>query len=417
MATVGLLGSLLLVITGAVVMSGHAPTEYSAENGVLRDYTSAPSVAWTVDDSALPGYEGSDPLAVAGVSGDDWLLSYPSGIGRSYLLVDGQSGEPGWPAPIRAGLGDCAITEEQTVGCAVKLGDLADGFYVVDDEGRPRRTGDLDDTGTVTAVGNDFLRVNQLGYQASLRTADGTIRWRRSFAGTPKPRMVDGLLVVDTTDGRAFVLDPATGGSVLDCADCTLRVYPQGVLAVISTPGKESVAVYPRSTTGSVARVPIRTAPSMGVVNSPSTLPVLAGVGAGQVMESSGRYEVIDPRTGAGLWQIADPELSKNTLPCGSLVAMAKKDRSRIFYTLDDGVALGKLAPPDVTVPSRNLDHLRCVGTSGTTAVFAAPDKLTAYDAETGAVAWDRDVNGAATTVDGYIVLIEGTELTVLNPG
>lgn len=413
MATLGVVGAFLLVAAAGVVMSGSPAPGYSGGDGVLRGYPHAPAAAWTIDDSGMPGYGGTGQIAVAGTAGDDWLVSYPSDLGRSFLLVDATTGKPRWPGPVNAGLGDCAVNDAQQVGCAVRLGGVPDGFYLVDD-GHPRRTGPLDGTATVTAVGDDFLRVDQLGYRASLRTADGTLRWRRDFSGTPKPRMADGLLVVDTTDGRSAVLDATTGAVELDCADCSFDVYPRGVLAEVTAPGRESVSVYPRDENGP-ARRPVRTAQGMRVVPGPSTLPVLTGAGSSQVLASSGYYEVLDPHTGTG-WHIADPELSKTTQPCGPLVAMRKKDHSRVFYTLADGDALGVVPPPDYLDPSRNLDYLSCVGADRATAVFAAPDALTAYDAATGRVAWQRDINGQASVVDGYLVLVEGTEITKLAP-
>lgn len=415
-AAVGVVGSLLLVVTAGLVLWGPSTSEYTGADGVLRDYSSAPPVAWELDDQSLPDYSGNGPITVADHRGTDWLLAYPSGLGRAFLLVDVRSGHQQWESPVRAGLGDCAINADRRVGCAVKLGDQPDGFYLIDDDGTPREAGPLDDTVHVTAVGTDFLRINQFGRHASLRTLDGTERWDRSFAAAATARVDGELLVINTADGRSFVLDPATGDDQIACEQCEVLVYPQGVLTVRSSPDERTVEVFSR-TGRQVADTPVRTADSMTVVGGDSVLPVLAGAGAGQLMEESGHYEVIDPGTGQGIWQIADPELSKsNTRPCGSLVAFALKDRSRRFYDLAEGTPLGRLEPPSVEVPGRNLDLLGCVGSSGRTALFANRDTLTAYNAGSGTVAWSRDINGTASDVDGYVVLTQGTSLSVLRP-
>ncbi|GAA3955638.1 PQQ-binding-like beta-propeller repeat protein [Gordonia caeni] len=415
-AAVGVVGSLLLVVVAGLVLWGPSAPEYTAADGVLRDYTSAPSVAWELGDESLPDYAGNGPVTVADHRGTDWLLAYPSGLGRAFLLVDVRNGHQLWDAPVRAGLGDCAISAERRVGCAVKLGDQPDGFYLIDADGTPRTAGPLDDTVQVTAVGADFLRINQFGRQASLRTADGTTRWSRSFAAAATARTDGGLLVVGTADGRGFVLDPATGDDQIACEQCEVMVYPQGVLTVHSAPDHRAVEVFAR-TGRRVADAPVRTADSMTVVGGDSVLPVLAGTGAGQIMEDAGHYEVIDPATGEGIWQIADPELSKsNTRPCGTLVAFALKDRSRRFYSLEDGTPLGRLAPPSIDAPDENLDLLRCIGSSDRTAVFASRSSVTAYNAGSGTLAWRRDINGTATAVDGYVVLTQGTSLSVLRP-
>lgn len=415
-AALGVLGSLLLVVIAGVVLWGPAETSYRGDDGLLRDYSAAPEVAWSVDDQTLPDYTGSGPIAVADQRGDDWLLSYPSGLGRAFSLVDGRTGEQRWSAPMRAGLGDCALSSDRRVGCAVKLGDRPDGFYLIDDDGTPRPAGPLEDTVQVTAVGADFLRINQFGRQVTLRSPSGTTRWERTFAAAAKATVSGGLLVVTTADGRGFVLDPATGADQLACEQCEVLVYEQGVLTVSGGPDGRQVQVYPR-TERDVASTPVRTARSMTVVGGDSVLPVLAGTGVSAMMDDSGHYEVIEPATGAGLWQIADPELSKsNTRPCGDLVAFALKDRSRRFYDLRDGAALGSMPAPSITDPDHNLDVLRCVGSSATTLLMANRSTLSAYDAAAGTLAWDLAINGTASAVGGYVVLTQGTSLSVLRP-
>ncbi|GAC57870.1 hypothetical protein GOHSU_27_00060 [Gordonia hirsuta DSM 44140 = NBRC 16056] len=417
-AAVGVVGALLLAVVAGAVMWGRPGPDYAAAVGALRDYSAAPDVAWSIDDTVLPDYEGTGPVAIADQRGHDWLLTYPSGLGRAVLLLDGRTGEPRWPAPVQAGLGSCAIGAGSTVACAVKLGDLPDGFYLIDDDGGASPAGPLDDTVTVTAVGGDFLRIDQSGLRMSLRSQSGRVRWERQFDAAATPRMVDGLLTVATADGRSYVLNPTSGTDMLACAQCDLRVYPTGVLAVYTAPGEQRVEVFPRSRSGKkVAGEPVRTAASMAVVPGPSTLPVLTGVGADQVLAAAGRFEIVDPATGEGLWTIADPELSKShARPCGTLVTFAMKDRSRRFFDLAGGTGLGTLPPPAIGDPGANLDVLRCVGSTGDIAVFAGGDKLTAFDAVGGEPLWDYDIAGPVLVVDGYLALIQGSELIVLQP-
>lgn len=421
-AAVGVLGALALVVAAGLVLWGRPAPSHPAVTGVLADYRDRPAVAWSLDDSRLPGYAGTGGVRVADHRGGDWLLSYPSNLGgssaqgRSFLLVDAATGAPHWRAPVRAGLGDCALTAAHRVGCAVKLGDRPDGFYLIGDDGSPEPAGPLDDTVRVTAVGDDFLRIDQSGRHAVLRSATGVRRWSRDFPAAATARLTGTDLIVESVDGHGFVLDPATGADLLACAECTVLDYPGGLLTLGADSGGAAVSVYPRHA-GVPAAAPVRVATGMTVVNGPSVLPVLTGTGPEQVLADAGRYEVVDPATGAGLWQIADPELSKShTRPCGSVVALASKDRSRRFFTLADGTPLGSLPPPAIDDPDHNLDLLRCVGSSAGTVLFASPDVLTAFDLHSGAVAWDLDINGTVADVDGTVVLSEGSSLRVLRP-
>ncbi|MFT3660119.1 MAG: hypothetical protein QM809_01615 [Gordonia sp. (in: high G+C Gram-positive bacteria)] len=420
-AAVGLLGSLVLVLTAGAVLWGPAEPAYTASDGQLRVYTSTPQPAWTLSDENLPGISGSGQITVDDHQERDWLVAYPSAYGRAFLLIDAATGTFRWEEPVHVGLGDCAIDVDHRVGCAIKNGTVPDGFYMIDDEGAPKHAGPLDDSVSVTAVGRDFLRVNQFGRQASLRTPEGVVRWSRSFAGTASPRMSFGTLVVDTSDGRGFVLDPDTGSSIVECESCDVLVYAGGVLTQSGAGDAREITVYRRQGL-EISSTPAGQAEGLTVVPGPSNLPILTGTGSGQIMETVGRYEVIDPATGHGLWKVADAQLSKsNTRPCGSVVALAKKDRSRVFYTLADGRALGSMAPPSYLDPDQNLDLLECVGTSGdgrsrTTSLFASRDRLTAFDAETGKPAWTMDINGTAAAVNGYVVLTQGRSITMLAP-
>ena len=417
MAAVGIVGALLLFVgSGVVLWAGDTPT-LPGQAGALRDYSSEPAEAWSIGDADLPDY-GAGPVALADARGDDWLLSYPTGVGRSITLLDGGTGTQRWPAPVDVGLGDCAVTAQHKVGCAIKLGKRPDGFYVIDGDGTPQPAGALDDTVSVTAVGNNFLRITQGGRLTSLRTPTGLILWNRIFSAAATATVIDDVLTVATADGRGFVLDAETGHDVLSCAQCDVRVYPQGVLIVRTAAGGQRVDIHPRTGPDRiVSGQSVRTAENMTVLSGASVLPVLTGVGPGQIMATSGQYEVPDPITGKGLWSLADPELSKvHTRPCGTLVAVAMKDRTRRFFTLSGGAELGSLPAPAVGDPNGKLDVMSCVGTHETTAVFASGDTLSAINAETGTITWNREIAGPTLNVNGYLTLIQGSELIVLHP-
>ncbi|MFT3716074.1 MAG: hypothetical protein QM774_09050 [Gordonia sp. (in: high G+C Gram-positive bacteria)] len=415
MGTVALIGAALLALTGGLVLWGSPSEQYTAGDGGLRHYSSEPATAWTVEDSTLPGYAGTGQITVEDHHGDDWLVSYPSGYGRSFLLIDAANGTQQWSEPVRAGLGDCGLDDDGRAGCAVKLGSAPDGFYLADGTGALTRVGDLHDTAHVYGFGHDFLRVNQVGYQVGLYDAAGSAKWTRTFAAAATPHVNDGMLVIATADGSSSIVDPATGADQRTCTQCRMQVYPHGVLEVHEGLGQEAVITHSRD--GARVGPATRTAKSLAPVPGPSTLPVLTGAGEGQVMIDDGHYEIVDPGSGTALWQIGDPQLSKaNTRPCGETVAFARKDRSRVFFALADGTRLGSMPPPDIEDPDSNLDLLQCVGASGETAVFANRDALTAYDTKAGKVAWTLPINGTAQAIDGYLVLTQGTSLSVLRP-
>ncbi|MFT4088756.1 MAG: PQQ-binding-like beta-propeller repeat protein [Gordonia sp. (in: high G+C Gram-positive bacteria)] len=418
MGTVALILSVLLVVTAGLVMWGSPDDGYGDEDGALRAYDAEPATAWTVDDTNLKGFTGDGTITVADHSGDDWLVAYPSGFGRSFQLVDVKTGKQLWSQPIRVGLGDCAFNRSGELGCAVKLGQVANGFYLVDpDDGSMRKTDELRDTVSVTGVGDDFLRVNQIGYQAALRDPEGRLVWDRTFAATATPELRDGVLTVTTADGSSYVLDQRTGDDQLGCTDCELGVYRSGVTVMRTEIDRESVAVHPR--TGDDVGRAVRTAAGLEVVAGQSTLPVLTGAGARQMQVSDGHYEIVDPATGAARWQISDPQLSKvHARPCGATVNFARKDRSRVFFDLASGDRLGEMPAPDIDTPDRNLDYLSCVGSSGDdVVVYASRDQLTAFHAHSGNVAWELPIDGTAADVDGYLVLTQGTSLSVLRAG
>lgn len=409
----------MLIAVGWVLATGSPgqATAASYSGGRLRGYEAEPAVAWTQSSDTLPGYGADTGIEVADTWRGRWLLAYPSGLGRAFLLVDRATGKPVWHHPVVAGLGGCAITESGQVGCAVRIGDVPDGFYLVDDDGVPGSRSPLDDTAQVVGVGPNYLRIDQAGYRVDLRSPDGHEIWSRTFAAAAQARYgSNGLLTISTVDGARFVVDPATGRDQVTCTQCEITVFDDGITVQHNELGHESVAGY-AITDGRLGTRPTFASPSLQVVGGPSTLPVLTGTGPDQVDATQGRYEIRDPARAHALWQITDTELSKaNTKPCGTMVAFALKDRSRVIYTLTDGKRVGRVDAPAVDNPDVNIDQLACVGSSGSTLVFADHDQITAYDAADGHVAWTRSVIGTTEAVDGYVVVHEGTSLTVLQP-
>lgn len=418
MAAVAAFGSLALVITAGIVLSG-TPDERtgSAALGVIETYSSEPTEAWTLDETSLPGAGGNGSISVTATGGTDWLVAYSAGIKRSFMLIDSRSGRPQWDAPINAGFGDCSINDQRQIGCAVRLriSGPENGFYLADrDSGDLTRTADGGETATVLGLGPNFVHVNQSGYQVSMRSAAGKTLWSRTFAGAAKVRSARSALIIETSDGASFVVDPRTGSDRVACAQCTVDEFATGLTVTTTKSGSESVEFYP-FTTSSVAEEPSGRADRARVVRGPSTYPVIAPAGEGSSLAGAGRYEIIDPGTGEALWNIADPELSKaNARPCGTVISVARKDRSRVFFTLSDGTRRGSMPPPALDQPDANLDAATCLGASDDVAVFANPNQLTAYDINTGQLRWTRTLLGTAEDVDGQIVLRQGSTLSKL---
>ncbi|MGV9857911.1 hypothetical protein ACWDTD_04615 [Gordonia sp. NPDC003425] len=416
--TVTLILSAALVATVGVVLSIGTPTSTATyDNGQLRSYPRQPDVAWTVADADLPGYQSASPIEVADSHGDRWLLAYPSGIGRAFVMVDRYTGRRVWSAPVVVGLGACAFDGSGGVGCALKLGQAPDGFYSVDDTGRLGARLPLDDTAQVIGVGADFLRIDQAGYRVSMRSPSGRSVWNRTFAAAATASFSHGILLISTADGNEFVVDPSDGTDEITCAGCDIRRFASGITVSHNTFGAESVTTY-AVVDGTVSRRPTARQPDSRVLGGASILPVIAGTGIPEMEATQGQYEVRDPARGKPLWQITDPELSKaNTRPCGTMVAFARKDRSREVYRLRDGTRVGALPVPSLDEPDANIDSLRCVGSSGDLVVFANADQLTAFDPAQRRIAWRRPLLGQTRVVDGYIVVTQGTSLSVLRPG
>ncbi|MGC5255822.1 hypothetical protein ACPXCG_05675 [Gordonia sp. DT218] len=417
--TVTMLLVAAMVASVAAILAIGTPADNSTEyrDGHLRGYATEPDVAWTQSSDTLPGYRADSGVEVVDTWRDEWLLAYPSGLGRAFVLVNARAGSPLWKDPVVAGLGGCGLNDLGQVGCAIKLGGVPDGFYLIDDTGTPTSGTDLDDTEHVVGVGTDYLRIDQAGYRATLRDPTGREIWSRTFAASAQARTrPDGVLIVSTADGTRFVLDPATGADRLSCSQCDITSFDTGITVQYNEFGRERVATY-AVTEGDVQTPPVAVSDGLRVLGGKSTLPVLTGTGDGQVQATQGRYEIRDPAREDALWQITDPELSKaNTKPCGTEVAFALKDRTRLFYTLADGKRIGRMDPPAFDRPESNIDHLSCVGSSGTTMIFADSDQVTAIDTTTGQISWTRSVIGTTEAVDGYLVLHEGTSITVLRP-
>lgn len=410
--------SAVLVLTAGITLSGIGGNGGDGEYGfgTLRDYSREPAVAWTLDDTGLPDYGSGTDISVADVAGDDWLISYPSGIGKAFLLVDRDSGRPRWEQPVVAGLGDCAFTDGGRLGCAIRLGDIADGFYLVDLEtGDPGRPGPLDASAQVLGVGGDFLRINQGGYQASLREPGGRLLWERSFGGAATAELRHDLLVVRLSDGGRHILDQRDGSDLLACHRCEIYVYPTGVVTQNNNFEERAITGYP-AVGGSVEPEPSWQAASLKVEPGPAVLPVVTA--ADHTGEEMFRYEVRDPATAGALWTVSDPELSAaNTRPCGSLVAFALKDRSRMFYRLADGTRLGGSPAPEPNTPNTTIDYLRCVGSVGDhTVLFANEQQITAFDTASGEIRWELPLFGKVTEVDGYLVAQQGSAISLLRP-
>ncbi|MGB6243828.1 PQQ-binding-like beta-propeller repeat protein [Gordonia sp. (in: high G+C Gram-positive bacteria)] len=419
MAAVAAAGSVALAVTAGVVLSGTPRSATPAAPGVLQSYAVAPTQAWTLDDSVLPGVGGGGAITVAATDGDDWLIAYPAGIRREYLLIDARNGSPRWDRPVDAGFGACAINERHQVGCAIRLriDGPENGFYLVDrSNGELTRTSDGDDTAALLGFGDGFVHVNQTGYQVSLRTPDGATRWSRTFAAAATATDAGGALLVSTADDTHHVIDPADGTDRLSCSQCTVDVYPGGLAVTSTRIDHESVAFHP-FTAGGVSRTPVGTASRMRVVRGPSTLPVLAPAGTGSALDAAGRYEIVDPATGRTRWRLDDPELSKaSPRPCGPVLSVARKDRSRVFFDLADGTRRGESPPPALDDPDANLDSATCLGASDEVAVFANPNQLTAVGVDSGRQVWSQPLLGSAESVDGTIVLRQGSTLTALRP-
>ncbi|WP_124708630.1 hypothetical protein [Gordonia insulae] len=417
--TVTMLLIAAMVATVGVVLAIGSPTDSAPEytDGRLRGYVHEPEVAWSQSSDTLPGYGEAGGIEIADTWRDRWLLSYPSGLGRAYLLVAESSGKPLWDKPVVAGLGGCAINDTGQVGCAVKLGGAPDGFYLVDADGVTASRTDLDDTKQVVGVGSDYLRIDQAGYRVTLRTPTGVELWSRTFATAAQARIRNnGILTVSTADGTRFVLDPETGKDRLSCTQCTITAFDSGITVQYDEFEAERVVSYAVDD-GALRTPPVTVSAGLRVLAGPAVLPVLTGTGDSQVQVTQGRYEIRDPARAEALWQITDPELSKaNTRPCGTQVAFALKDRSRLFYDLADGTRVGRMEPPAYDDPGSNIDQLSCVGSSGTTLVFADANQVTAVDAVRGDVAWTRQIIGNASALDGYIILREGASITVLRP-
>ena len=406
--------SILMVVTVGAVMAIDTPPQRTSDyrNGQLRSYPSEPEERWSLDLSDMRAYDaGATPL-VAGTFEDTWLIAYPSGLGNTYLAIDRSNGDRLWSRPIDAGLGSCALNARGEVGCAVRLADRPDGFYTADLEtGSLESASDLDNTQAVTGYGPDFLRVNSSGYQVSRNAPDGTEIWARTFAGAATVEVSGDVAIVRSSDGTQHLIDPATGDDRFGCA-CDLVVYPTGIAAQFSERGAQHVEfLLPDGTRTS-------NNDKQQLVPGPSTLAVTTGAGSEQIFQTQGTYAAFDPQQATRLWQVSEAELSKvGARPCGDTVSFARKDGTRAVLDLASATKLGELPRGEAMSPATNIDILGCVGQGGNTIVFGGNSQLTAYDITTGKVVWERSVvGGQPAVVDGYLVLEEGTTLSLLAP-
>ncbi|WP_168186948.1 PQQ-binding-like beta-propeller repeat protein [Williamsia sp. 1138] len=407
--------SIAMVISVGLVLSMGTPTTTSGDfsNGQLRSYQGEPTEQWSLDLTDMRTYgEGATPV-VAGTLGDIWLIAYPSGLGTTYLAIDRRNGERLWDVPIDAGLGSCAINGQGELGCALSLTDRPDGFYLADlTSGELRGRSDIRNTRAVTGFGPDFLRVNDSGYQVSRNAPDGRQIWARTFAAAAKVEVQDDVVAISASDGSKHIIDPATGIDRIGCDSCDMEIYPSGVALQFTGTDEQRVEFYRADGTRTSVN------DKQQLVSGTSVLPVTTGTGPAQIMQTQGTYAVFDPPDAQRLWQITDPELSKvNTRPCGSVVIFALKDATRTAFDLRSGEQLGRFARPDLMNPAANIDYLSCVGQGGDIAVFGNGGELTAFDVRNGSIAWQRSiVGGQAEVVDGYLVLEEGSTLTMLAP-
>lgn len=414
MGTVVLLLSIAMVVSAGLVLSIGTPattTDYA--DGQLRSYPAQPEELWSLDLTDMRTYgEGATPV-VAGTFDDTWLIAYPSGLGTTYLAIDRRNGKRLWDAPVDAGLGACSVNAEGQLGCALSLADQPDGFYLADlKTGKLGSRSDIKGTREVTGYGPDYLRVNDSGYQVSRNTPDGDQVWARTFAAAADVEVTDNVVAISASDGSKHIIDPATGEDRFGCESCDMQIYPTGVALQFTEQDKQRVEFYRADGTQTSVNE------KQQLVAGTSILPVTTGAGTAQIMQTQGTYAVFDPSASERLWQITDPELSKvGARPCGSVVVFSRKNGSRPVFDLQSGQQLGNIPTSDPMTPESNLDYLSCVGQGADTAVFGNPGELTAIDIRDGSVAWQRSiVGGQAAVVDGYLVLEEGTTLSVLAP-
>ena len=415
--TVVLICCAAMLATAGVVLFGGDPrvddTDYAY--GELRDYEREPEPAWTiVGHRDLPDHRDGVPIEVADAAGDKWLISYPSGLGRSFTLIERRNGSILWDTPINAGQGDCAFNAAGQVGCAVELGSpLPDGFYLIDETGTPTRTARYLDTRKVVGLGTNFLRVNKFGHQLSLNTPAGRTIWARTFAAPVVDLEVAGdIVIVKTADASQYVINPATGDNRLACDQCTIDLYPTGITVEHQQYGEEKVDTH-AIVNGRVNPEPVAEAPGLQVESGPSILPVLTA--SNRIFADGGQYEIRDPARRSAVWRIADRELSKSgVIACGALVNFGQLDGSRTTYALSDGRHIGSGPPPGPTTPT--LANPACVGSTGDTMILLNQGQLTALRPDN-TVAWEQPMgSGRVDVVDGYLVLGEGDTLSVLRP-
>ncbi|GAB11685.1 hypothetical protein GOARA_082_00740 [Gordonia araii NBRC 100433] len=416
--TVVMIAIAAMVATAGIILSMEpgASRDRQFGFGQLRSYNTEPVTAWTRGVDDLPEFGAGGSVAVADTHGDTWLLSYPSGLGKAFLAVSRYNGESRWAKPVVTGLGSCAFTSAGQVGCAVKVGNVPDGFYLVDDSGQLGPAQPLEDTGRVLGVGDEFVRVDQVGYHVNAVTAAGVTRWSRTFAYSATPTYIPEVDLIDIAlaDASHVLVDPDTGKTKLSCGPCSVAVYPSGI--AVSHQSDDGVVDFHAFSDGKLVAKRTHTVTKMQVSAGPAVLPVLGGIGLATVGETHGRFEVRDPARAQALWTVNEESLSKaRPMACGRLVAFARKNHERTVMRLDaEGTVVGRLPAPDQQRPDTNLAELRCVGSFGDVIVVANDNQVTAFDAATGGIRWEVPVSGSAQNVDGHIVLRQGATISLL---
>lgn len=404
-ALLTLLAATALVAVGGVVLWGDPPQRRD-DAGLLIAARDA-QVRWQFNaQGMLLDDDQTGSVRVAATAGDLWLLQVTQGIGNSFQLIDARTGTARWPRPVDAGQGGCALGRGGVTGCAVDIpgDDAASGFRLIDTDGAVTARGELLDTRTIAADGEDFYRATGGGSEHVLSRTDraGTVRWTRRFDADVVPEVRDGVLAVRVGDLGMQLLDPATGEDRYRCDDCSISVHPDGV--VVHKRTAREVEFLDRNGDRRT-RMP-NSAPVDGV----GVRPVLALDSPDVWQYTRGEYEGFDPATGRPLWNIGDDETSKsNSFVCGAYVAVAQKAGDGPGFKVHDvvtGRQVGTL--PYQLAPS-------CVGSaSGRIVVFDdSTQQLRGYDVSSGRLAFSAPATGAPREIGGRIVGIDGLGVTV----
>lgn len=418
-AVVSTIAAVAMVACVIVVLTIGRSHDSPRAPGDLRSYSAPPQPMWTMSPAETAGVDPaqwSPAPQVVGVHGDRWLLTSRGGDGIRVTEVRAETGTPIWSGGLDVGLGMCAFDDAGHLGCVRRpLTATTASFGLVDDSGRFHRSADVDDTAGMVGVTDGFALMSKVGHRVTGVGTDGSTTFSTTLTSPATLRWSDATLTAARTDGGASILDPATGEQRYSCTSCTLTTYPSGVAAEIDSPdGDASSSVTLIDTAGRITATETDTA----LVAGPSPLPVLTGAGPTTVFADHGTYEARDLTPGsARRWRSDSTDNSKSgAQACGSMFFLPKIDRSRQILDFGSGDTVGTLAPASVNRPDTDLDQLTCLGSHGNTAIFTDTDTITAVDVARGRVSWQLPFNGTVEVVDGYLVLRQGTELSVLQP-